>query len=721
MMKMTFGALALAGALSAAASPWRLLPVAGGGYMTGIEISVSNPKVWYAYADVGGPYRSDDAGRTWRPLHSDFTHAQVLNGADRVRSLLIDPKDPDRIVYAAGIMWGRLGGLYVSHDGGRTMRKTMMACFSADGTSSRTYGRVLERNPRAANELLAASAGMGIFRSTDGGESWTPCGGDGYEFTAVHYDRTRLGRVYASAPKDDGLKLNLKSGFWRSDDGGRTWRLMDGVEGPHTMAQIPGAADVVGVFNVGKVSRIRRSADGGETWTDYHQGIDPVGNPPKLPEWRNPGKFSGALAAGPDFLVVCAWDGTTYRRAAADAAWRKVEAESFRQGNPATENYLEYTNFGRGNIRFATCRITIDPTDPNHFVTGDWYDLWETRDGGRNWVTCIDTINEVVPLAISCDPHSAENILFGLADNVILASNDGGKSFQGKRFADDYPRGLDDAPDFAWAVKRPGRAYGVGGKFYWHIGVTDDGGRTWRHMDRTGLSDDRYVPRRSGVFGIAVDPLTDDVYICMGGAIEPGKGGIYRWRDGVGKWEWFSEGLPKGSRFFRETEFDGFNGWGGLPPQLVFSHDGSALLFGKYRDEAYRFDREAGRWVKLDVKYPNSKLTCAADPSVPGRFLVAHEEGVDEWTDGGRTRRANLMSCSGLGHAIAFDPHVPGLAAALTKDLESICISRDGGAHWEVLKDGMSFPSGWRLRLVLDRGRLFGLTSGSGVWWRKVD
>ena len=271
----------------------------------------------------------------------------------------------------------------------------------------------------------------------------------------------------------------------------------------------------------------------------------------------------------------------------------------------------------------------------------------------------------------------------------------------------------------AWSARRPGRAYAVGGKSWWMMGVTDDGGRNWRWLTLDGLTRDRAIPGKGGVFGVAVDPMTDDVYVCLGRAVAPGKGGVYRLRDGAAKWEWFSAGLPQGARLFRESEFDGLHR-GGLSPQLVFSRDGSALLFGKYGDAAYRLDREAGRWAKLDVKYPGAKLTCAADPSVPGRFLVAHEGGVDEWTDGGRTRRRNMASCAKLAYAIAFDAHVPGLVAALAKDGESICVSRDGGASWTALPDGMKFPAGIRQRLVLDRGRLFVLASGNGVWWRTI-
>ena len=61
-MRKTAGvalSLAVCGALAgpAEASAWRLLPVSGGGCMTGVEVSPSHPNVWYAYADVGGSSR----------------------------------------------------------------------------------------------------------------------------------------------------------------------------------------------------------------------------------------------------------------------------------------------------------------------------------------------------------------------------------------------------------------------------------------------------------------------------------------------------------------------------------------------------------------------------------------------------------------------------------------------------------------------------------------
>lgn len=693
-------------------SGWQLLPIAGGGNMTGVEISPSDPNVWYSYADVGGPYRTDNAGKAWRPLHQNFTRAQRAVNADHVRGLSIDPANPDSFVLVAG--WyvdANPAGAYVSRDGGKSFRRTLKARFSGEGSMSKRYGRVLVRNPRRPSELLAASAGDGIFLSCDGGETWTPCGGDGYEFTDVFFDRTVPGRVYASAASTPSLRSSRKRGFFRSSDDGRSWTLVEGIEGPQEVSQIPGDSGIVGLFGRDFGTEVRCSTDGGNTWSDYRLGLPPM--PDKAPsQWyRHPGEFL-ALTAARDRMILCEWDGSVYSRKRDDESWASVPIESLTQGNPVSEEYLTRNNLVLKS-RCSTCSITVDPHDENHWVTTDWYDLWETHDGGRNWVTCIDTISDVVPFTVSCDPFSPDNIFYGLADQYPLVSHDGGKSFFGR------DAGLGDATAFAWSVRRPGRAYAVGGKGACSVLITEDSGRTWRRSKYAGLGPSRWIKDEGGIFEVAVDPKSDDVFICLGGPIAKGKGGVYRSTDGGDTWDWFSEGMDSIPSFFRGSEFSG-GGCAGWPSPIVFSSDGSAMVAGASTQVTYYLDRGKDRWMKASRTFVGNRNTCIADPFAPGRFLVALDNGILEFQDGGRTCRGILPGSEGLGSALAVDPHRKGLVAAVTRDGEDICLSHDGGLHWNVLKDGMKVPTGPNYRLVLDRGRLFVHTRGSGVWVRKV-
>ena len=111
------------------ADTWSVLPVYGGGYVQNVVMAPSDTNVWYAYVDVGGPYRSDDAGKHWRALHGGFSIDDRERNADHVRSLSVDPRDADRIVIAGGNTFQKPGGIYISEDGGRTFNCRQTARF----------------------------------------------------------------------------------------------------------------------------------------------------------------------------------------------------------------------------------------------------------------------------------------------------------------------------------------------------------------------------------------------------------------------------------------------------------------------------------------------------------------------------------------------------------------------------------------------------------------
>ena len=171
-------AAALTATALSAAEEWKQFPIWGGGNLQSVEISASSPNVWYTYADVDGPYRSDDAGKNWVPLHGNFNAMQRRRGLAQIRGLSVDPRNPDSFVTVSGSTWWRVGGICVSRDGGKTFRQTQEARFYGNGLRRRT-GFVLARNPVRPDELIAASDSTGVFRSIDNGESWQPAGLDG--------------------------------------------------------------------------------------------------------------------------------------------------------------------------------------------------------------------------------------------------------------------------------------------------------------------------------------------------------------------------------------------------------------------------------------------------------------------------------------------------------------------------------------------------------------
>ncbi|HEX2189951.1 MAG TPA: hypothetical protein VHG51_13685 [Longimicrobiaceae bacterium] len=245
-----------------------------------LAVCEANPDV--VYAGMGeaqlrgnvmqgdGLYRSADAGRTW--THAGLRDTHVIA---RVR---VDPADCDRVhVAALGHTYGPNPerGVFRSTDGGKSWTKTLFrndrtgaVDLVLDPSDPRTmYAGLWEVN-RTPWSLSSGGPGGGIFRSTDGGESWTeltrnpglPEGIVGKVGVSVSGADPK--RVYAIVEADSG-------GVFRSDDAGATWTRVNDERKLRQRAFYytriyadPKDRDVVYVLNVG----FWKSTDGGKTY-----------------------------------------------------------------------------------------------------------------------------------------------------------------------------------------------------------------------------------------------------------------------------------------------------------------------------------------------------------------------------------------------------------------------------------------------------------------------
>ncbi len=753
-------------------APWRVLPVFGGGYVQNVAIAPSSPMRWFTYVDVGGPYRSDDGGRSWTPLHALMPTEMRAICADHVRALSVDPRDADSFVMAAGDRFAKPAGVFVTRDGGRTFRQTLTARFYGDG-NRRWMGQCIARHPRDPDILYCGEDWDGLFRSDDNGETWRRLGLERTWISDIRIDPARPETLYVCAPEGKpsrqikpGDPRERETGFFRSDDGGLTWRKLSD-DSPTETAQIAGSPRIVGLF---ADRHVRVSDDGGETWQSFEEGLPVKSDDAPAPGYIDRERYQ-ALAAGPDFWLVGNSRGEIYRREddghsgsvsagrmpALPGAWRLVERASARLGDPVAEHH--HAKRAASGEFWSLSTIIVDPRDPAHWLATDWFHIWETTDAGRSWTSRVNGMSQLVPFAIACDPFSLDNILYGMADVGLSASNDGGHSFHGGA-------PTTGANSIEWSPVTPGLAYCVGGKFGIQFIRTRDGGRTWQSPAKAGLPAFREgnrgdAEKEFAAYTVAVDPTTDDVFLCVSGPGGPNGGGVWRSHDQGESFERVSDGLPEGRNLFKSWEFDG-GGEAGWTPQLVFSPDGSAVL-STYGGACYALRRELGgaasgradeatapspsrggletaahvagwkpalpgaarqeaapplRWIPASIENPWCSRTIAADPFTPGRFLSAQGARLVESTDGGRTWSDMETGLDWFGWSVAFDAHVPGLVVAANRD--DILVSRDGGRRWRALERGLAYPSGVRRSVVVDRGRLFALTRGSGVWTRTL-
>jgi len=264
-----------------AGTNWR--NISDGWFRTGsvgaIAVAPSDPNVVYVgmgehavrgqsstYGD--GVYRSTDQGRTWMHMGLEATR--------QISAVLVHPTNPDLVYVAAqGARWKGTPdrGIYRSSDGGKTWSLVLKgenatsgaASLSMDATNPRILYAAFWDHQRMPWQVRSGGPGSGIWKSTDGGDTWSRLtdglpklmGKIGVSVSPADPDR-----VYAIVEAEKG-------GLYRSDDAGKTWRLMSEDRLIQTRSWYymyitadPASPDVVWVSN----APVLKSIDGGKTF-----------------------------------------------------------------------------------------------------------------------------------------------------------------------------------------------------------------------------------------------------------------------------------------------------------------------------------------------------------------------------------------------------------------------------------------------------------------------
>ena len=150
--------------------------------LTGVVMAHSDPLVVVVRSSSTGLLRSNDGGKNWAPANDTLT-----SPANIVRSVAIHPQNPQTMLRATG--HGLESGLWLTRDGGKIWEKLdFPGDFDGEGPSA-LCGEVVAFDPLTPEILWAGCETKGFFRSEDGGKSWKLIGAEGERITTVSVSR----------------------------------------------------------------------------------------------------------------------------------------------------------------------------------------------------------------------------------------------------------------------------------------------------------------------------------------------------------------------------------------------------------------------------------------------------------------------------------------------------------------------------------------------------
>ncbi len=360
------------------------LNVSDGFFKTGsvgaIDVADSDPNVIYVgmgeetirgnVSSGDGVYKSTDAGKTWKNTG--------LNDTQQISRIRVNPKDPN-IVYVAAIghLWGsnEQRGIFRSRDGGKTWEKVLYrnaetgaSDLILDPANPNTIYAAFWQIGRKPYRMDSGGDGSGLFKSTDGGDSWNeishnkglPSGVVGKINVAV--SPVNPNRLWAMIENKDG-------GLFRSDDGGDNWQK---VSDNANIRQRPwyfnriyadtGNENTVYVLNV----QFHKSIDGGRTFSNV--GV-PHGDNHDL--WISPND-SNRMIEGNDGGANVSLNGAD--------SWTEQDQPTAQFYRVAVDNDFPYNIYGsqqdNSSVRIASRSDGFAITNSDWFAVGGGESGW---------------------------------------------------------------------------------------------------------------------------------------------------------------------------------------------------------------------------------------------------------------------------------------------------------------------------------------------------------
>ncbi|MEJ2204354.1 MAG: hypothetical protein P8170_09605 [Gemmatimonadota bacterium] len=605
---------------------WRSIgPVGQGGRVDDIAVHPTDPRVFYVGFATGGLWKTVNNGTTFEPVFDTYeTHS--------VGDIAIAPSNPSVIYVGTGEANNRQSssfgaGVYRSTDGGQTF-----AFAGLRETQSIARMRVHPQDPNtvwvAANgHLFGPNPERGIFKTTDGGATWAHVlrVDENTGATDLVLDPSNPMKLFAATYERRRTACCFVgggdgSGIWTSDDGGESWTRLEGnglprgTMGRIALATTPADPNVV-------YAQI-------EVATDREEGLSEEDQE----EWE---RLQDADSLPPDPQYNGVWRSTDK-----GATW------DFRSNENGRPMYFS--------------QIRVSHQDADLVFTVDQR-VQKSLDGGVTWET-YRSFGHVDQHALWIDPTDHDHVMIG-NDGSVDVTYDQGETWESLR---------------TWAVGQPYHA-SVDMRRPYHVctGLQDNGSWCGPSSVRSGeiLPQDWYRVGGGDGFYTQIDP-TDPTIIFS----ESQNGNIRRINLATGEQNGVrprTAGRQGPSNIRPEPPEDMEIRWNWNTPFLLSPHNSRTILAGGNRlfisrdqGETWTMTEDLTKNVNRDeiriLGSRNDLPRCNQISSRGQECILSRNDGVSDWS---------------TITTIAESPLVPGLLWVGTDD-GNIQLSRDGGATW---------------------------------------
>jgi len=331
--------------------------------MTVVTISPSNPSVVYAGGECAF-HRSDDGGETWRK----FLRPEGNYGPPGVRagfpiSAVVDPDDPMTI-----FVNNYSGGVFKSTDGA----ETWIDCSAGYTGADLHHVVVTSYNP----DVVYTIGRSGPFRSFSGGQEW-----NGMAFSPAAFAEWDAVAVNPENPREVLIADEFEGSLFRSTDGGNTWEMAF----QHTKAR------------------------GGDS--SNRHGFKAITYAPSDPNIVYAGMRKGRRTINNNFYVGPSLG--IYKSVDGGKTWNEK--------NNGLETADKNTN-----------AIVVHPQNPDIAYAATWRDgIFKTTDGGESWTAVNNGLLSLDVRSLAIDPGNTDVVYAGLAEGVgIFKTTDGGELWE---------------------------------------------------------------------------------------------------------------------------------------------------------------------------------------------------------------------------------------------------------------------------------------------------